>query len=202
MRGYVYVEKALAAKVLSEGYQSARRRYEVDPQEQTSILLVKYGQQYDQAMQNKEYRDDLASFNRKQGNTTRAELILGYLDWRDEITLAGSRAIYFLFAPVPQTMKAAFNAARDNFCVDRVLLEISVPLDARVQVVDDVDHKSAEFYTAQGNAYWETTFRKALAMNPERDSLWFAGVPHAFFISESGQINTERVHGASQCVIA
>jgi hypothetical protein len=194
MKGYVYVERSRLASVLSHGYLSARAQHEllgVPPP------AAKYARQM--AAARAAYPELSALLAPLRG---RAEQTLAYLDWRDERTLKGSRAVYFLYAPVPADadVRDFVRRCRGDFLKGRVLLELDVR-GGRAgggAEVTPVGQPMSPASAARRSAAWWLALWRALA-RPARNAascepqLWFEGVPHGYVVPRSGRIPPSRI---------
>ena len=100
-----------------------------------------------------------------------SQSVLAYLDWRTEEQVAeGSRAIYFLWHPVPDVARAKMG----NFLRNRVLLSFPLrgawyPVPEGAPPPEEVD--------------WASVWR-----DKSSTGLWLEGVPHGFFVPPGGLV--------------
>lgn len=159
------------------GYLSARAQTELIPSTRGE-LIRKYITQYRRV----ESDPELVQFIQHRHHTELLDRILDYLDWREEETEQGSRAIYFMTAPVPLSVHEAVRKQRTGFLDDRVLLRFALPPNSRVRFVGENSlHKPT--------SWWEAVWRASLKKHASnRDVLWLEDIPHAFIISPEGLI--------------
>jgi len=195
MYGYAYVPRDQIESVLSLGYLSVRAQVELVPQNKDAIRR-RYATQY--AAAKRAHPDDMATFESKsaQSSPPPIDAILKYLDWRDESSNGkdGAKAIYFMFAPVPDNQRLRVLQQRVGFLDDRILIRFPVPTDARIQVVvsgaaaDAGVELTAAHLSTRDSSYWSRMWEKSLAAN-NADTLWLHGIPHGYFVPAAGRID-------------
>jgi hypothetical protein len=188
--GYAYVPQSQLASIVSRGYLSARAQVTLLGDENHNELIAKYTDQYTHALE----REDFQTWRAAHPSTTLMDDILGYLDWRDEETEQGSKAIYFLFAPVPAAVYAAVVQQRVGFLDDRALIRFVLPKEYRIHVVPSDTKESCAVLAAAPSAYWEQTWRDSLtrhATNPH--VLWLQDIPHGYIVPSNGLLSTIHV---------
>ena len=168
MKVYIYVEQSRLQSIQTHGLLSARAQYEV----LGAFPTEKYMTQFQSACG----IDELCAY--VENFRSIEEKILGYLDWRDETSLMGSRAIYFLFQPVPsdQRVRAFIKEYRDDFLLNRQLLEYDLKVPFQ--------HVGFELSDVQEEAWWIARWLN----QPLEHDLWFKNIPHGYFIPASGRI--------------
>jgi hypothetical protein len=165
MRGYVYVERSRLRSVMRHGLLSAREQWRVLGR----LPVAKYAAQM--AAARRAYPELEAILRPMERSGSAEERTLRYLDWRDEETLAGSRAIYFLYAPVPDDprVREFVRDHRGDFLRGRALLEVDLGGARLRRVGEAVDLRRAAprpsslasvhslaSGSAAGAASWET----------------------------------------------
>jgi hypothetical protein len=175
------------------GYLSARAQADLLPDKHAE-LIAKYRDQYHAVRNNPEFQDWCRANNRSATHKqVTIDDILNYLDWRDEATERGSRAIYFLFAPIPTddpVIVAEIDRQRSGLLADRVLISFEIPACAEVQIVAPVTPaRSAQELASQPGSFWRAVWHKSLKKHANnRNVLWFEDVPHGYIVMESGRI--------------
>lgn len=173
MKVYVYVERGKLPSIRKHGLLSARAQYET----LGALPVEKYATQLAAALVR--FKDLRAIV---EPLPTDEEKTLAYLDWRDESTLNGSRAIYFLYHPIPTDprVQAFIQKYRGDFLRDRVLLEYDLPDDTAFTRVGDIDLRRA-----REERWWVDLWLS----QPPKSDLWFANIPHGYFVPASGTIS-------------
>jgi hypothetical protein len=191
MRVYAYVPQDQLKSVLELGYLSARAQSELLPAKH-SELIAKYRSQYEAISNDTEFQDWCRANNLSATHEkVTIDDILNYLDWRDEATERGSRAIYFLFAPVPTddpAIVAEIDRQRAGLLADRVLISFEIPAHSEVQIVaPPKPHLSAQKLASQPTSFWRAVWRRSLKRHANNtDVLWFEDVPHGYIVTGSG----------------
>ena len=162
MKVYFYVERDKLESIKRYGLLSARAYYEIFG----TVDKRKYGQQFRNALQK------YPELRRLVKNKNVEESILTYLDWRDDRTLRGSRAVYFLYYPIPNDtgIRQFIKKYRGDFLHGRVLLEYD--LKTRYE-------KIGELAVGRPRDWWILRWKN----QPRRPgALWFEGIPHGYAI--------------------
>lgn len=177
MKVYFYVERCKLESVRTLGYLSVRAQSEL----LGTVPVEKYAAQFNAAyLEHSELRSLLSSFK----TDSNAKKTLAYLDWRDEATNRGSRAIYFLFHPIPDDpdVRGFIREFRDDFLRDRVLLEYELRVSFTCIGTVDWQH-------VHQNKWWIDRW----LTQPRGPDLWFANIPHGYFIGYAIPFNELKV---------
>jgi hypothetical protein len=211
MKTYVYVERSRLDSVLKHGYLSARAQFELLGK---APPAAKYARQMaDATRAYPELHTLLAAIECTKPRGTkrsalRAEKTLAYLDWRDERTLRGSRAVYFLYAPVPDdpVVREFVRRLRGDFLRGRALLELDI--GDRLHLTPVGPPHSPKVVAQRPSAWWLKLWRTLASAGDEgrgrgkgkgrgdgnaTQQLWFDGVPHAYCTPRSGRVPPSRI---------
>lgn len=191
--GYIYIPKSDVNSVIKYGLLSARAQSELIP-ENNNRIIEKYETQLQEALE--KFDPELRNYIEKHSDGTRIGNILVYLDWRDEETLKGSKAIYFLFYPVPRhkTILRHIERYRENFLKDRVL--ISFPISRNKKIYTIGTYYSAKDLNSEDENFWVEQWLKAIQhdkAHKDKKTLWFSGIPHAYIIPNDGKISPDDI---------
>lgn len=170
MNVYFYVEKEKLESIKKYGLLSTRTYYNIFKE----LPTEKYVSQYKKAC---ETYPELLELTK---NLDLNEAILIYLDWRDEaFNSTGSSAIYFLYYPVPNEkfINDYITKYRQQFTKDRILLQYN--LTSEYCKIGEFDIKN------NNRKYWIDIWKNL----PKKNDLWFAGIPHGYFVPENGKID-------------
>jgi hypothetical protein len=177
--GYAYVETAQLPSIRGLGYLSVAMQLQ-HGLVTAETLNHKYGMQHSAACKN--YPDC-------------PEQLVHYLDWRHEPTLDGSKAIYYMFAPIPMTKEIlrGMKETRGDFLDGKTLLRLELPDDRSEYLIGDNDDKTPHYYRGLDSARWEEIWKAALQSDGGRPALWLQGIPHAMTVPLSGLIPPQNI---------
>jgi hypothetical protein len=181
IKGYAYVPKELIPSIQKHGYLSVRKQVKLIPDLKDTIIR-KYKTQFEEALGKYPGLKKIIA-----PDSSYIDKILKYLDWRDEKTLKGSNAIYFLFAPVPDdpTIHEFIKEYRGDFLKNRVLIELTIPNNYVI-----VHGKQNIDYSNKTKDWWKKQWYKVMK-NKDPDQLWFEDIPHAYIVPKSGKIDPD-----------
>jgi hypothetical protein len=203
--GYIYVPRDDFSDVLKHGYLSARKLW--DKRRILAGGADKYREQIEVQLRNKEYGKDglewdlafrtaaLRSNYELFHSDPTPEMILAYLDWRmaDQLpaTLQGSKAIYFLWFPVPNEpdILREIKEHRQDFLKDKVLMRFQIPSkDAHILHINGlgINADAPQDNRDEWVQIWRDAIRKE--DGEDEDRLWFDGIPHAAVVRAQGLI--------------
>lgn len=202
LHGYVYVDRELWPSVARHGYMSVRARLKRGLVTRKQ-LAVTYGQQHQRARRvtfppwPARGETDAAFEARRDAGEVAPEDLVEYLDWRDEHTLRGASAVYFLYAPVPDDarVRAALRHTRGFVLDDKVLVRFNLTgMGLTEYVVNPEVPQPPAGYRSLSAAAWTNVYRAALHEDTgSRCPLWFEGVPHAYVVPVDGIIPPDRL---------
>jgi hypothetical protein len=175
---YFYVPRDEVDSIVNQGYMSVRAQYEI----LHTMNPAKYTQQLNDALkQFPELQKRLHSIHKLE------DRILEYLDWREEVTEQGSKAIYFLFQPITDdySVRTFIHLYRDDFLEGRTLMRGFI--DENVTPVYYVNG-SAENRLAYLNSNWMKKQWQSQLSNHSTNQLWLENITHGFIIPKTGII--------------
>ena len=171
MKLYVYVPKNDLTSIKKYGLLSNRAQYELFGK----FNWRKYIHQYYDAY--KKYASLRIIIN---DDDSIQEKIIKYLDWRTSPHGEGSKAIYVLYAPIPDDPEVHefIKKHRGNFLKDKILLH----LNCRQKIYSIGPRITREQITDR--EYWINIWKKQ-----KNDGLWFDGIPHGYIIPHKGLLS-------------
>lgn len=170
---YVYAPNVDVPSILKNGYLSVRALYE-----KTGFVdVVKYKQQCaDACVKYADLRELVALISDEK------ERVLAYLDWRDETTLCGASAIYFLYAPIPineSGVSEHIRLYRGDFLRDRTLLQLRLSPSDHIVSIPLKNPPTPKQIDSQ--RFWSRLWQQAVRV-PVECALWFDGIPHGYSV--------------------
>jgi hypothetical protein len=144
-------------------------------------LYIKYEQQAIEAINDPV--DPLSTYllERYQGDYSRLELILAYLDWRSEPVTGkynGSMATYYLLRPLGDKESDLLKNRSTFFDINRVLLEFDIDTEVYIISPDPKIGNNANDYLTLDDNYWIDLWSNRM----DNFDLWFKDIPHVFTI--------------------